>query len=1331
MPGLSQLKQFEKDILSLGDELTLRSSRGEKPVKVPIPKSISVDNDSEDFVLGMPENPLEKTATVVDDDLSDLTGSKTKSSSSSDVVVEQSNAPDLSSLLAPVVDISDNSGDSDAGMPDLSMFMDAPEPEVQEEIPVEEKEISIADMGLDALLAGAGFDGSEGTGNEEIAQSDSDSSEYVSDFDSVILEEKSPKVDKNEDDIFNSSLNKQNQPKSEPQSDFEMPDELKAIFGTKTPAAEKEQNENADLSFLNDELPAEDLFKSENPTQDFASDFDTPSFDNSSFDTPSFDNSETISDFETTSLETPASEDTDFGTEKIDVFSSEDFEVPDDFEASVDFDTPVPIDLPPEVLASQENKNDSALEGDSLDLSSLGFEVEDITSSSNSSDNKKNDSEKASFNFGSDSSTDFDLDSLEPLESLEPLDDFDDFGSFGEETPSADDDNGMSETKTETVTEDVSDDFFTEDVTSAIFNADDVEIPTENDMSGISIEDNLTDTGETPIDFFADDSPSLDSDASFENDNKSNEFDFENVSFDDISSMDDKSDSDFGMEIGNDIFDSTDNDIPDYEDDSFDTSGLDESGLDESGFDEENGPLEIFDTTEMNDVDFGIPDTDSSMEGDFGPAEDMSFDGSDFEIPGFSDVSTVQEPKKNAKVVQKNKKLDAPDFSKGIAGEELPPNTLSDEQYAKFLKNFNEYPLNVRLAFEDLIVQDEFTDDAEFEIIEKVLNKAPARQIAAMLEKMLDTSIPVPRDYEHRTAEEYEAYKKSIQYQLRNKILPGALIFILLIFTSWGLFNFTKNCIYIPAKASKYYKQGYTLLQSDEYSQAQMKFDLAAALKMKKKWFFKYAREYKAHKQYQRAADIYMKTLYYFDHDKQAGLEYAEMELNSLSNYSKAEEIVRRQVLDYHVNDADGILLLGDIFLEWGTEKEPEKLELAKEEYLKLMQLYEVNNLYNSRMMRYYIRSDNIQQVLIYQHMFEQDEKSLGADDWTELSGYLLEKMYGPLSPSDEHYRYQIEGLRAMLLRAVSMNPENPVALYNLSNYYINTNEIRNVEVTLNSTIEKFNNAEQLTNRDIYKFIDSYRLLGENYLKTNDYLQAQEQYTKGITLYTTEKENAGFEGNQKIGILYADLADINYLLAGDYDNAAINYKNSVELGNDNPSIRYRLGYISYKNKNYQEALGSFMKASEGNVKQKNLLFSMANTLALRNDDYAAEGYYEQLISALDMEIENAGGSIYPQTNADQYDLVDLYLYAANNYGVVLHRLAKRTGDSQKNAESIVQLQQSVRAWDALTRNQKTMMRLEGSNLAEENIKYVTHPVPGFEPSIYIEIPKTLTDLERL
>ena len=65
-----------------------------------------------------------------------------------------------------------------------------------------------------------------------------------------------------------------------------------------------------------------------------------------------------------------------------------------------------------------------------------------------------------------------------------------------------------------------------------------------------------------------------------------------------------------------------------------------------------------------------------------------------------------------------------------------------------------------------------------------------------------------------------------------------------------------------------------------------------------------------------------------------------------------------------------------------------------------------------------------------------------------------------------------------------------------------------------------------------------------------------------------------------------------------------------------------------------------------------------------------------------------------------------------------------------NAQAIVQFSQSVRAWDALTRNQQTMERLPGSNLAEQNIKYITNRVPEFEPAIYLDIKKTISDKEK-
>ena len=383
-----------------------------------------------------------------------------------------------------------------------------------------------------------------------------------------------------------------------------------------------------------------------------------------------------------------------------------------------------------------------------------------------------------------------------------------------------------------------------------------------------------------------------------------------------------------------------------------------------------------------------------------------------------------------------------------------------------------------------------------------------------------------------------------------------------------------------------------------------------------------------------------------------------------------------------------------------------------------------------SRMMRYFIRTDNLREVIQMQKNFEKREKSLSSEDWTELSGYLLDKYYGDLAPSEEYLRYEIEGLRGLLLRAVKTNPNNPIAHYNLAKYFLKTNETAGIEGTLQTAIEKFNTVPSMKKRDLYKYIDSYRLLGEHYIGTTDYLQAQQQFAEGISLFTVERDNAGFEGTPAIGKLYEDMGNIKYTISGDYDDALFNYKYSVELENDNPSIRYRIGYIQYKKKNYMEALGAFMKAGDGNIKERNLMLAMANTLYLRGDEYAAQGYYDQLIDQLDDAVlEN--GLVLPQSNVKDYDVVNTYLYAANNYGVTLYKLAKRTGNSALNAQAIVQLSQSVRAWDALTRNQETMLRLEGSNLAEQNIKYITHPIPEFEPSIYTDISKTLLDNERL
>lgn len=739
--------------------------------------------------------------------------------------------------------------------------------------------------------------------------------------------------------------------------------------------------------------------------------------------------------------------------------------------------------------------------------------------------------------------------------------------------------------------------------------------------------------------------------------------------------------------------------------------------------------METFDTSGMDGVDFAPKDSS----GDEFPATDDALGGGDdfildsnFEIPGFSDTETADMGKKKPL-------LDTVDFSKGK--EDRPRNSLTDAEYVQFKKNLANYPLNLRIALEDFIARDEFTDDVVFEIIEKVLKKTSARQLATQLEKILDISINIPRDFERRSFAEYEAYKQSFQYQLKNRIIPAAIVGVILAFVCYGLWNAGVQFIYNPVMASIHYKQGYTLLEANEFPQSEQEFQEAVGYKPVKKWFFRYARGYRTKRQYERAAKMYRNILRFFDHDKQAGLDYAEMELYDRANYERAEEIVRREVLDYHINDADGLLMLGDVFLEW-AELDPSKYDSAKEQYLDLIQRYGGNNVYLSRMLRYNIRTDKLRDVLTYKNMLYQGKndkknlKNLGASDWTELSGYMLEKLYGPLSKNDEYLRSSIEDVLAMLNLAIKADPSNPVARYNLARYFIQNGNTEQAKIELERSLDLFSNVAVRTKKNVYREINTTRILGELYAGNKEYLKAQSVYTRGISLYNEEHENATLEGDCNTGKLFADMGDLDYFISGDMDDALYNYEKAIEIKNDTPSINFRVGVIYYGKQNYDNALASFIKVAEKEPKEPNVLLSLGNVLALRGDNFTASSYYSHLIDVLDSGREKEK-FLLPQEDSDDYAIVDLYLKANNNLGVTLYRLAQQTGNSNMNAESVVRLSDSIRAYDALTRNPKTMVRMEGSNLAAQNSKYITHPHPDFEPAIYTDIPKILSDEKGL
>ena len=541
--------------------------------------------------------------------------------------------------------------------------------------------------------------------------------------------------------------------------------------------------------------------------------------------------------------------------------------------------------------------------------------------------------------------------------------------------------------------------------------------------------------------------------------------------------------------------------------------GVTLNGSETPDFPEDNEPLETFDTTGM-DIDFSEPGAvKDSNEDPFGFATASE---DDFEIPNFTDNGSE---KKESVTAAPN--LSTPNFDEAMDADEKnkPKNTFTDAEYKRFRKNLSEYPLNLRLAIEEMVVKNEFTDDKVFEVLEKVQRKVPARQIASQLDREMEIHVDVPRDYERRTAEEYENYKQSLEYKIKNQIIPFAAMtaFAAVLIACIGFLFWT--FIWNPMMASHYYKEGYADIQTNQYQHSEECFSLAVRRRPVKNWFYKYAESYRDHKQYDRAAHVYKAGLEVFDHDKKSGLDWADMEMNERYNFEEAERILLREVRDFHRGEPDVDMKLGDLYLAWADDGNTEKYAAAKEQYDQLVS----NNMkskhiktYLARQMRYYIHVDDLGKVLEYKNYFYPKEiKTLDYQDLTELSGYLLDKRYGTLRPSEESLKSQVVDIRDLLDRALKANSSNPDALYNMGRYLVRTGASDEAVSVFKATIAAFKSKPIRNRKNNYTYIDTYRLLGEEYVERRAYIDAQSTYNDGIEIFERENASGGFPGTEK------------------------------------------------------------------------------------------------------------------------------------------------------------------------------------------------------------------------
>jgi tetratricopeptide (TPR) repeat protein len=706
----------------------------------------------------------------------------------------------------------------------------------------------------------------------------------------------------------------------------------------------------------------------------------------------------------------------------------------------------------------------------------------------------------------------------------------------------------------------------------------------------------------------------------------------------------------------------------------------------------------------------------------------------EFSLPGIDDLFPGRTPGASAS--------DAQVMDEGEVLGEVEEIQLSDEEYSRLCKTLASYPLNLRIACEQLIAEEAVAPDLMSKLIRLLVRGAPAKESAGLAGKILGRTIPIPKAFEKKTGEELEAEQASFAYIFVHNFLPVFRLFLGITLIVLSMAYLVYNFVYLPLRAESIYKLGLERIHAGEYGRANDRFREAWGIHKKKDWFYIYAEAFTNERQYMYAEEKYDELLYYTASknkkhipEKKAVMDYAALETYHLRNYAKADSLLRRNILDYSVWDRDALLALGDNNLLWG-ETEPLRLEDAREAYAKIIDHYGQSDPLLERMLKYFIRTDNLGEVLSLQAYFMYSEKrKISAASLSELGGYLLDKSTEEIRGVPNEYLQDIRGIREILLRAVRGDYLLPESYYHLSRYYEYFNNPVDERLVLERALQAFDIAEEESSTRLSYHIDALRRYAEILINNREFFSAEEHLTKGANLYEDGLSRRLLTRSPQFGKLYAGLGDLAYFVSdGDMNDALDYYGRSRDSGYAPPEILYRMGGTYYQLRRWQEALQLFYEASRSIPLNRRVLYALGNAAYLRGDYYTAQGYYSRLLEILEAD-RSRFPLIMPTDDEEQLILAERLMAARNNMAVVLEALNERTGNNSFRSRAEGLYVDSERAWDVLSRNPATMVRMRpspeinapGVNPAYLNIQNMLYPVPGYERQFFMRIDKDILE----
>jgi hypothetical protein len=670
--------------------------------------------------------------------------------------------------------------------------------------------------------------------------------------------------------------------------------------------------------------------------------------------------------------------------------------------------------------------------------------------------------------------------------------------------------------------------------------------------------------------------------------------------------------------------------------------------------------------------------------------------------------------------------VDTPKTSAAVPEEKIEVFKLSEEKLAQVLETLSAYPINVRIACEEALAEQVIPPAQLNTLIKLLVSGGSAHEAARLVSKILNQHIVVPKSY--KTGEELEEEQQSFSYIFAHKFLPIIRLFFLIALMAACVSYLVWQFIYKPIAADILYKKGYELILTADpsaYRRANQHFRDAFDIHRVKEWFYKYAERFRDEKQFNYAREKYDELLFYYPRDKKGALDYAALEADYLHNYEKADRLIRTEILDYKINDREGLLALGDINLDW-AEIDSSRYEEARAAFARLLAIYGQTDPILERMLLYFIRTDKLFEVLPLQQRFMNNPKSIiSSTTLAELGGYLLDKrLETPSGVPDENVE-RIEGIKDVLIRAERADPALPEPYYHLARYYNYYTAASEERYMLESAAAAFDKAIRETIKRTGYRIDNQRRLAKMMSEAGEFIPSENELVKGINIYEDAVSRNLLRRSPIYGQLYADLGDLEYFAKeGALQNAARYYLQSEANGWMPPEVQYRLGNIFYRQENYPAALQRFFNVSREIPLNRRLLYSMANTAFQNADYFTAEAYYKQLLDILMTEKARIP-NVLPDGAPEHNDLIERLMWAQNNMGVTLYTLSTQRGRPEYRTRALVMFYEAIRSADALSRDRTTMIRpglrdphLPGTNLPFLNTQHVSYPTPGTTAQIF-------------